>query len=407
VTTAVCRSLGRPGGVLGGRAALAVDPGLLTKLARSRSVTLVSGTNGKSTTSAMLAAAFGVLARPAWNRTGANMADGALVALLDEPRAMSAVLEIDESYLPGVIAQTRPAFVVLLNMSRDQLDRVGEVAAVVRRIRAALLASPQTTVIGNADDPLVVAAALAARHRIWIAPPKTWRHDGVLCLRCGGHIDPAPTSWRCSGCGMCRPTASWAVTEDGKLTGPAGYRRTLGLRLPGTANLVNASFAVAAAAAYGVAPDRAVEAVAGLDEVAGRYRTFPRRNGETRLLLAKNPAGWSETLSLVEAGPGAVVIVVNAREADGRDPSWLWDVPFERLRGRRVVASGVRAADVAVRLTYAEVDHEVVADPLIAASRMSGRVDVAADYTAFLAIRARLDRAAPSVGVRRRTSRAR
>jgi hypothetical protein len=85
---------------------------------------------------------------------------------------------------------------------------------------------------------------------------------------------------------------------------------------------------------------------------------------------------------------------VNAREADGRDPSWLWDVPFERLRGRRVTASGDRAADVAVRLAYAEVAHDVVADPVAAVRRVRGRVEVAADYTAFLAARARLSRAA-------------
>lgn len=392
LTTSLCRSLGRPGGVLGGRVALALAPGLLCELATSRPVALVSGTNGKSTTTAMLAAAFGVRSRPAWNRTGANMADGALVALLDDPDADSAVLEIDEGYLPGVIAETRPAFVVLLNMSRDQLDRVGEVASVVRRIRAALLTSPQTTVIANAGDPLVVAAAQAAEHRIWVAPPRTWRHDGVTCLLCGGHIDPMATTWRCTGCALSEPSAAWTVSENGQLIGPDGHRRILDLRLPGTANLVNASFAVAAAAAYGVPPDRAVDAIAGLAEVAGRYRSFPRSDGETRLLLAKNPAGWSETLAVIEASPSAVVIAVNSREADGRDPSWLWDVPFERLRGRRVVASGDRATDVAVRLAYAEVDHEVEADPVIAARRLGGRVDVAADYTAFLAARSRLAR---------------
>ncbi|MCE0763025.1 MurT ligase domain-containing protein [Pseudonocardia kujensis] len=374
--------------------ALALDPGLLAELTTARRVALVSGTNGKSTTTAMLAAAFAVRSRPAWNRTGANMVDGALAALLDHPDADSAVLEIDEGYLPGVVAQTRPAFVVLLNMSRDQLDRVGEVASVVRRIRAALLESPGTTVIANAGDPLVVAAAQAAEHRIWIAPPRTWRHDGVTCLLCGGHIDPVATTWGCTDCALREPAPTWTVTEDGHLTGPDGYRRTLGLRLPGTANLVNASFAVAAATAYGVAPDRAVDAVTGLDEIAGRYRSFRRADGETRLLLAKNPAGWAETLAVIEASEGAVVIAVNAREADGRDPSWLWDVPFERLRGRRVTASGDRAADVAVRLAYAEVDHEVEADPVAAARRLGVRVDVAADYTAFLGLRARLARTA-------------
>jgi UDP-N-acetylmuramyl tripeptide synthase len=116
----------------------------------------------------------------------------------------------------------------------------------------------------------------------------------------------------------------------------------------------------------------------------------------TRLLLAKNPAGWSETLPLLDNASSAVVIAINAGEADGRDPSWLWDVPFERLRGRQVFASGARAADVAVRLTYAEVEHTVVTDPVAASHSVPGHVDVVADYTAFVSLRARLDSATSS-----------
>jgi UDP-N-acetylmuramyl tripeptide synthase len=390
LTIRACRSLGRPGGVLGGRVALAIDPRLLSWLAVDRSLALVSGTNGKSTTSAMLAAALGVVAWPAWNRTGANMPDGAVAALLDAPGADSAVLEIDEGYLPQVITATRPAYVLLLNLTRDQLDRVGEVAAVVHRIRAALLASPQTAVIGNAGDPLVVAAAKGAARQTWVDPAQTWRHDSVVCPLCGGHIDPAAPMWECDGCGLRRPTADWSVTAEGLLTGPDGSARALNLLLPGPANLINGACAIAAATAFGVRLDRAGEAVADLGEVAGRYRSYPRPHGATRLLLAKNPAGWSETLALLENASSAVVIAINAGEADGRDPSWLWDVPLERLRGRQVFASGARAADVAVRLTYAEVDHTVMMDPLAAAQSVPGHVDVAADYTAFVSLRARL-----------------
>jgi UDP-N-acetylmuramyl tripeptide synthase len=114
----------------------------------------------------------------------------------------------------------------------------------------------------------------------------------------------------------------------------------------------------------------------------------------TRLLLAKNPAGWLEVFDLLAPPPTPVVIAINARIADGKDPSWLWDVPFERLRGRLVVATGERGRDLAVRLHYAEVDHRHEPDPLRAiAAAAADDVDVVANYTSFQAISARLGHA--------------
>ena len=119
-------------------------------------------------------------------------------------------------------------------------------------------------------------------------------------------------------------------------------------------------------------------------EVAGRYRVVRVGSSLARLLLAKNPAGWVEALDLLRPPPLPVVVAINARVADGRDPSWLWDVPFERLRGRSVVASGERAADLAVRLRYADVEHETCSDPLDAVRGLGApAVDLAANYTAF------------------------
>jgi UDP-N-acetylmuramyl tripeptide synthase len=153
-------------------------------------------------------------------------------------------------------------------------------------------------------------------------------------------------------------------------------------------------FAVAAADVLGVAPREAVHLISGIAEVSGRYRRLPRPGGSVRLLLAKNPAGWQEVLEMIVGADSAVVISVNSREADGHDPSWLWDVPFEQLRGRTVFATGERAADVSVRLRYAEVPH-TVQDDLVAAVRSAppGNVDLAADYTSFIAARSSLARA--------------
>src|SRR5437764_13754837 len=113
-----------------------------------------------------------------------------------------------------------------------------------------------------------------------------------------------------------------------------------------------------------------------------------------RLLLAKNPAGWFEVLDIISDASGPVVVGINSRIADGKDPSWLWDVPFEQLRGRFVVAAGERSHDLAVRLLYAEVEHERESDLRRAAALADrrrppdGRVDLVANYTPFMALTA-------------------
>jgi UDP-N-acetylmuramyl tripeptide synthase len=141
--------------------------------------------------------------------------------------------------------------------------------------------------------------------------------------------------------------------------------------------------------------------MADTTEVAGRYRSVQAGSTRARLLLAKNPAGWLEVFDLLAPSPAPVVVAINARIADGKDPSWLWDVPFERLRGRLVVATGERSRDLAVRLHYAEVDHRHEPDPLraieVAAAGPAGvgavsEVDVVGNYTSFQAIASRLER---------------
>jgi UDP-N-acetylmuramyl tripeptide synthase len=124
-----------------------------------------------------------------------------------------------------------------------------------------------------------------------------------------------------------------------------------------------------------------------VDTVAGRFTTRLVAGVPVRLMLAKNPAGWSELLDLVAGDDGPIVISINARTADGADPSWLWDVPFERLAARDVVATGDRCRDLSVRLRYAGVDHVMEIDPIaavkVAAAGPELRVDVIGNYTAF------------------------
>lgn len=184
-----------------------------------------------------------------------------------------------------------------------------------------------------------------------------------------------------------RPTPKYAV-EGETLVGPEGVAK-LELKLPGRANRGNAAQAVAAAVeAFGVPLDAAVHAAAEVDNVAGRYTTVHLGERDVHLLLAKNPAGWQEALSMVDRDADGVVIAVNAQQGDGEDVSWLWDVKFEDFGDTHVVAAGERATDLAVRLTYGGIDHDVIHDAIAAIRACPpGRVEVLANYTALLNLR--------------------
>ncbi len=407
---AASRRLGRgQGTVAGGRAGLAVDPQLLQRLTAGRRVALVSGTNGKTTTTRLLAVALGAAGdEVVTNETGSNMPPGHVAALVANRRAPRVVLEVDEIYLPRVLAATSADLVLLLNLSRDQLDRTNEVRMVANLWRAALAAAPHTAVVANADDPLVAWAAGAAARVSWVSAGLSWQLDAVGCPSCEGRIEFDDVGgWHCgSGCGFARPpvVASLVPTDHG-----AGHHGVwadgraieIDLALPGRFNRANALMVAVAAETAGVDAAVALAAMGGIEEVAGRFATRMLRGIPTRLMLAKNPAGWSELLDLVALDRGPLVVSINARIADGADPSWLWDVPFERLATRSVVATGDRCYDLSVRLRYAGVDHQVEPAPLeaiVTAATSAGAtgataaivaddpitaVDVIGNYTAF------------------------
>ena len=376
------RLTGRGGGaVIGGRIALAVDKRALARLAAGRSLFLVSGTNGKTTTTALLAAALGTAGPIVHNATGANLKTGLVSALAKDLESPVAVLEVDEAALVQVLAETTASVVVLLNLSRDQLDRYGEVRLAAAKWRTSLGARPEIHVVANCDDPLVVWAAQAAGSVTWVSTGQRWRIDATSCPNCGGRISWSGVEWNCS-CGLARPEPD---IEGGGIAVEVGGRSfPVELQLPGRCNAANAAMAVAAAQVAGVDPEDALAAMVGIANVAGRYREVNLGPASARLLLAKNPAGWNEILDFLAAPPAGVVVAVNARGPDGYDTSWLWDVDFERLAGRPVIAAGERALDVAVRLRYAGVPHEVCPDPLMAARQLPpGKVELVANYTAF------------------------
>ena len=375
----ISRLTGRGSGtVIGGRLGLQISPELLTSLSRQRVIVLVSGTNGKTTTTSMLAAGWG--AGTATNATGANMPAGHVAALAADasPRA---VLEVDEAWLPVVLSATRARVVVLLNLSRDQLDRANEVRQMAERWRVALANSEDgpLTVVANANDPLVVYAAMGGARVLWCDVPTTWLADATSCPVCTGVIEFNGADWR-SACGFRRPDAITTTLGD-ELT-IDGVTVDLALAMPGEFNRANAAMALTALREIGVSPKEAVGRINAVDHVAGRFSLRHWQGHAIRLLLAKNPAGFTAMLSTIPGDESDVWIAINARIADGRDPSWLYDVGFETLRGHQVFCLGDRRLDLATRLDYAGVDYVVVNDE----SRLESRgepVQLLANYTAF------------------------
>jgi UDP-N-acetylmuramyl tripeptide synthase len=372
--------------MIGGLVAMKLDPTILSQLGIGRRTVVVTGTNGKSTTTRMTAAALATVGDVATNSEGANMDAGLIAALAGSRSAGLAALEVDEMHVPHVSDAVDPAVIVLLNLSRDQLDRVGEINVIERTLRAGLVRHPKTVVVANCDDVLMTSAAYDSPHVVWVAAGGSWSGDSVSCPRSGEVIVREEGHWYSTGTDFQRPTPHWWFDET-NIYGPEGFSSPMTLALPGAVNRGNATQAVAAAVALGASPVAAVAAVSTVDEVAGRYRTVQVGEHTVRVLLAKNPAGWQEALSMVSTDVAGAVISVNGQVPDGEDLSWLWDVNFEHFVGfgAPVVSAGERGTDLAVRLGYAGVEHTLVHDTLAAIkSCPPGHVEVIANYTAFL-----------------------
>lgn len=378
--------------MIGGLIALKIDKSIMTQLASYRDTVLITGTNGKSTTTRMTTAALSSIGDVATNTDGANMDAGIVAAFNQNLNAPYAAIEVDELHLPHVTDFTNPKAIILLNLSRDQLDRVGEINMIERKLRAGLERHPDAVVVANCDDVLVTSAAYDCPNVVWVAAGNAWVSDSVSCPRSGEPIVREGADWWSTGTEFRRPQPDWWVDEE-NIYGPDGVKLPMSLALPGRANRGNAAQAIAAAVAMGVTPEAAVAAVSAVREVAGRYSTVQVGSHNVRMLLAKNPAGWQEALSMIDPSVDGLVIAVNGQVPDGEDLSWLWDVRFEHFEGIQVVAAGERGTDLGVRLTYAGVEHTLVKDPLAAIrSCPPGRVEVLANYTAFLGLNRAIER---------------
>ncbi|HVD87106.1 MAG TPA: Mur ligase family protein [Solirubrobacterales bacterium] len=388
---AASRASGRGGGTtLPGRVLLRLEPEAIARLGSDldRGATVLSATNGKTTTAAMIAAILAADGRhPVHNRAGSNMTWGVATALLEQ-RGHEGLFEVDEAWLPRVTEQLDPSLIVLGNLFRDQLDRYGEMEALADEwAKTAAERAGRTGFVLNADDPLIADLGRDAsgepRERVvyfgieddsQALPELQHAFDAKHCRRCGhaysyarafvGHLG----HYSCPNCGAQRPRPDVAATSI-ELRGMDGSRSTirtpegeieLALPLPGLYNVYNALAAVAAGLRLGVGRDRIASALSEVRAAFGRVEGFEIGGVPVWLLLIKNPAGANEVLRTVRdsAGPDGKAdfwIGLNDRIADGRDVSWIWDADFEILAGsaRKVVCGGTRAAEMALRLKYA------------------------------------------------------
>lgn len=428
------RLLRRGGGTaLPGLVATGVEPDIVTKLGRQLlgGRILVTGTNGKTTTSRILAAILDAAAAPfLHNREGSNLMRGFASTLLDASGATGrlrlpfealGLFETDEATMPAATRAFAPSILTFTNLFRDQLDRYGEVDTVAAMWREALAAAPKDgTLVLNADDPSVAELAVD-----WTGPVHWYgiddasfstetrgAFDARWCRSCGGTFAYSRRYfahvgfWRCDGCGRARPepdtvargihlgidSCTFGVDGLGEMTMP----------LTGLYNVSNALAAIAVARVLKLPSASIIEGVQRVQPAFGRQEVIEYEGRPLRLLLCKNPAGANEVLRLLASIqlPGDVVnaaMLLSDRFADGQDVSWIWDVDYELLA--KTVATcwcgGTRAEDIALRLKYAgwPVPTVVTRDVSallrdIVANATAGRdIFVIATYTAMLDLR--------------------
>jgi UDP-N-acetylmuramyl tripeptide synthase len=388
---AVSQAVGRGSGtMIGGRVALRLDPRVLATVTGGRRPVLVTGTNGKSTVTALVAAALSAGGPVVTNSTGANMPDGIVTALAADRSSPLAALEVDEVYLHTVVEATAPRAVIALNAFREYTRGVSLAATLAHWRSAASRLPADCVVLVNVDDPLVSWAFEAAPRTVGVAGGLGWRKDAALCPACGAAHDWSGAAWSCPGCARGRPEPHWHIAGDPAggwaIQHPGGVTQVV-VTVPGRTGPVGAAFALAAADAIGTDRARAADAIGSVVDVDGRYLPFPVGDRQARLLMLKNPAGWAEAIDLAVSGGLPLVIAVDP--FGPKDTTTMWEAPFERLAGRVVPVTGGRSADALAVLDAAGVTGREVLDPAhaIAAADLAGRTTneaiVACNYPAF------------------------
>lgn len=394
----ICRLFQHAGTSLPGKVALKFDPRILTKLSKDQFVIMVTGTNGKTTTTGMISRILSEAGmKHIVNKSGANLIGGIASAFIDSADVMGrsagdiALIEVDEATVSKVADSLQPDVLVVTNFFRDQLDRYGELYAVVNKIRTGIEKFSKVKLVLNADDPLCAslgmgpmretvyfgvepgATAPAAEQNVSTASYCPFcQNKYEFSYRVLGHLG----GYKCPVCGFERPRPQIGCTKVQEMNPESstvwfeagGSKSIVKIGVPGLFNVYNALAAAACGHVLGLQPEKTVKAFERFESCFGRMETIRTGDGKRiMLILAKNPAGFNQILVYLSMAEkqAAVSFVINDRVQDGRDISWLWDVDFERIdslkSGRsKLYASGTRAEDIALRLKYAGIPTEKI-----------------------------------------------
>lgn len=388
LSRSMIRLLGRGGTDLPGRIALKICPNLLGDLAKNVTTVLVTGTNGKTTTSRMIEKSWEDAGISFFaNKTGANLLSGVTAdfaahsTITGKCRYTHALIESDEAALKQISRYVDAKAIVVTNVFRDQLDRYGEVTHTLENIRIGIENSPNATLILNADDSLCTSLSEQTGRPAVFYGVNTQLYnqrvqelsDAPYCIRCKheyeydyvtyGHLG----KYRCPCCGYARPEPEVAVSrvivsdhEHSEVVFSLdGGEYPASVKLPGGYNIYNACAAMAAARVMQIDPALAAKALSDFAVGFGRMEKFDIHGADVRLVLIKNPAGCNQVLNFLTQlkDPFIFSVCLNDRAQDGRDISWIWDVDFERLVAMEqlteIYLSGARAEEIAMRFKYA------------------------------------------------------
>lgn len=407
-----------------GKIALTLDPNILDYLANDYEVIVVTGTNGKTLTTALIVKILqqefdDVLTNP----TGANMVQGIVSTFLSahgkKGRKKFAVLEIDEASLSKVTRYIKPKLFVFTNIFRDQMDRYGEIYTTYQMILDGAAQAPEATILANGDspifnskdtpNPLIYYGFNHQADHEQFADPNT---DGVLCPHCQHILHYKMITYAnlgkyyCPNCDFKRPELAYQLTQLGEMTNVSSVftvdEESYKIEVGGLYNIYNALTAAAVGQHYGVSPEKIRLGLSYDEKVFGRQEVITIGSKKCTLVLVKNPVGLNQVIDTITLSPNdfSLVCLLNANYADGLDVSWIWDGSYEHLTKRaipQVLTGGDRREDMTFRLQVAGLAEETIhecanLDDVIAQIPQlpTEEVYILATYTAVLQLRQKL-----------------
>ena len=438
MTILLLRLLKSGGTSLPGKLAIKLYPGILNEFSGLFKIVMITGTNGKTTTSRIVA---GMLEqshiRYISNKSGANLSSGVTTALISaltpggKPKVTHALLETDEAAFKTLAPKLKPEIVIVTNFFRDQLDRFGELYTTLNNVREGIRGIPEATLILNADDSLCASLGKDSPNKaiyfgmgegVYPETGAAINTDAAFCINCKSRYEYTSVSFghlghfNCPSCGYGRPHAHVECTDilsydnlgsNIEITGP-DMKLTVKLALPGLYNIYNALTGAAFGHALGVKDEGIIEVLSSFECGFGRMESVTVQDRILKMILVKNPTGFNQVLRylLTQENPCVVAFAINDKLADGTDISWLWDVDFEVLslmqdKARMFFVSGIRAEDMAVRLKYAGIyssrislvkDYPALVDEALAKTQNNETFYILPTYTAMLDIRKVLKR---------------